>query len=449
MTKHYHENNHDLQPASPDKSPAAELDAAAKSLPEALRISFITLKVIMIALVALFLMSGFETVGSDEQALVLRFGKIRGVGKNKILKPRAWPYWVFPYPIEEIVKIPVGKKVDLAIRSFWYYQSKQDLLDESQGKTRPLRNETLDPITDGYCLTCSEKHSDALTGSKGSDYNIVHSKWQLTYQIDDPELFFKNVFVEDLKPGDIYFNLMTKCITPLLKNLLEDAVVTTMVNYTIDEAIKSQDSIPKDVKSLLEEKLRSIKTDEDEEDEIENVCGIKVVSVYLTDITWPRQVDEAFQAAHKASQESQKAISEARTYARNTLDEAAGPVAEELFAALHDPPADEQTTELLWSRLSGTAQEKIFKARAYRTQVEANAKANADYFQSLLPEYRQRPALVIQGIYRDAIEDVLRNVDEKFVIQPTEGEEIRILMNRDPTIKRERKKKPGTETAEK
>ena len=442
MTKHNQTHDDDLQP-SPDNSPAAELDPASKSLSEALRISFITLKIIMIVLVVLFLMSGFETVGSDEQALVLRFGKIRGVGKNKILKPRAWPYWVFPYPIEEIVKIPVGKKVDLPIRSFWYYQSKQDLLDESQGKTRPLRNETLDPITDGYCLTSSEKHSDALTGSEGSDYNIVHSKWQLTYQIDDPELFFTNVFVEDLKPGEIYFNLMTKSITPLLKNLLEEAVVTTMVNYTIDEAIKSQDSIPKDVKKLLEEKLRSIKTDEDE-----NVCGIKVVSVYLTDITWPRQVDEAFQAAHKASQESQKAISEARTYARNTLDEAAGPVAEELFAALQHPAPDEQTTELLWSRLSGTAQEKIFKARAYRTQVEASAKANADYFQSLLPEYRRRPTLVIQGIYRDAIEDVLCNVDEKFVIQPTEGEEIRILINRDPTIKRQRRNKQGAETEE-
>ena len=36
----------------------------------------------MVVLILAFLASGFKTVGSDEQALVLRFGKIRGVGED-------------------------------------------------------------------------------------------------------------------------------------------------------------------------------------------------------------------------------------------------------------------------------------------------------------------------------------------------------------------------------
>jgi len=88
--------------------------------------------------------------------------------------------------------------------------------------------------------------------------------------------------------------------------------------------------------------------------------------------------------------------------------------------------------------LAGTAEEKIAQARAYRTKIVEAAKANADYLQRLLPEYRKRPELVIQKVYQDAIEYVLNNADEKFVIQPTEGtggKELRVLVGRDPSLK--------------
>ena len=119
-----------------------------------------------ILLVIVFLASGFRTVGSDEQALVLRFGKIRGVGEQRILGSGL--HWVFPYPIDEIVKIPVAKKVNLPIDSFWYSASKKV-------------PESLNPVTDSYCITRSEKQSRNTGGLGGSDYNIVHTKWQLTY----------------------------------------------------------------------------------------------------------------------------------------------------------------------------------------------------------------------------------------------------------------------------
>jgi len=300
------------------------------------------------------------------------------------------------------------------------------LLPEGPKKSRRRVPDALNPIREGYCITRSEKQSQNIAGSAGSDYHLVHSKWQLIYQIDDPERFFKNVYVEDVKPGEVYFDVIEKSITPLLKDLVEKAVVTTMVNYTIDEARSSDERIARDVKKLLRAKLNKIES------------GIAVVSVQLTDIIWPRQVDAAFQASITASQESQKAISEAKGYAENTLNETAGPIAEELLAVLAGKTTGEQEKELLWSQLAGAAQEKIAQARAYRTKVVEVAKANAEYLQKLLPEYRKRPKLVIQKIYQDAIEYVLDNADEKIIIQPTKGtkgREIRILLNRDPTIK--------------
>jgi len=59
--------------------------------------------------------------------------------------------------------------------------------------------------------------------------------------------------------------------------------------------------------------------------------GINVVSVQLTRSTPPRQVKPAFEASTLASQNKDKATTEARTFAETTLNEAAGPHAEELF----------------------------------------------------------------------------------------------------------------------
>lgn len=420
------QKNKDTQYAVRDTQYDTELDAAGKSLSEALRISFIILKVIMVVLVIIFLASGFRTVGSDEQAIVLRFGKIRGVGEERLLDPGL--HWVFPYPIDEIVRIPVQKKVNLPINSFWYSLTARDVIGEGPRRRQSTRD-TLNPETDGYCITRSEKQDQAVTGSIGSDYNIVHCKWQLTYKIDDPERFFENIYVDfkGIEAGQNYADVISENITPLLKHMFADAVVTVIVNYTIDDVLFEQIArVTEHVKKLLQNKL----------DKIES--GIKVVSIQLTDKIWPQQVDEAFHASIKASQESGKVISEARTYAEKTLSDAAGPVAMELYVSLHDEAISKEQQELLWSQLAGAAQEKIAKARAYRTQVVESAKANAEYLHKILPEYRKRPELVIQEIYQSAIEQVLSNADEKFVIQPAEsgkGTEIRILLNRDTKLK--------------
>ena len=412
------QENKDTQNAKRETQYDTELDAAGKSLSEALRISFIILKIIMVVLIIIFLASGFRTVGPDEQALVLRFGKIRGIGEERLLGPGL--HWVFPYPIDKIVKIPVEKRVNLPINSFWYYQTKEEIVSEKKRQVRP--SEPLRPIREGYCITRSEKKTQTPAGSAGSDYNIVHCKWQLTYKINDAEDFFKNVYIEDPKPGQLYFDVMTNSINPLLKAVFDDAVVSTMVNYAIDDAISGRGSISKDVKKFLQKKLDNIES------------GIKVVSVELPDSTWPRQVNAAFQASIDASQQSQKAISEARGYSETTLNEAAGPLALTLFASLSDETINEEEKELLWAQLAGEAQEEIAQARTYRTKIVEDARADAEYLHKILPEYRKRPKLVLQQIYLDAVKHVFNNADEKIFVQPTEGakgREVRIIVSRD------------------
>ncbi len=392
------------------------LDVGSKSLAEALRISFALLKLVMVLLLILFVASGFFTVGPDEQALVLRFGKIRGVGEDRLLGPGL--HWSLPYPIDEQVIIPVKKVHILPIEDFWYFETESEKLGNPPERV-PRR---LNPRVDGYCIT----RNDIITGSAGNDYNIVHCKWQLTYVIDRPEIFFRNIYLVNPEPGQSFADVIPESITPLLKSLAADAIVTTMVNFSIDDAILSKTEIADDVRIMLQDKM----------DEISS--GIKVVSIQLSPVTWPRQVDEAFLRSIKAKQDKGKLITEAEGYAENIMNEAGGSAAHEILSALKDPTLSGKPEAQLWSQLAGTAQEKIAEARAYRTKVVESAKADAEYLRKLLPEYRKRPGLVIQEIYQDAIEIVLENADEKIIVQPsTDGRprEVRIQLNRDPAIK--------------
>jgi membrane protease subunit HflK len=166
-------------------------------------------------------------------------------------------------------------------------------------------------------------------------------------------------------------------------------------------------------------------------------CGVRLTQVQLVDVTWPKQVNESFRAYIDASQKSSQAVSEARTYAANTLTKTAGRVAEPLCRTLLDPQAPEEQRESLWDQIAGDAQDIIAQSQAYRTKVVESAKANAIYLQSILPEYRKQPALVLQGIYLDAVQKVLENA-EKFVLDKSDAagrHEFRVLINRDASLK--------------
>ena len=102
--EHQHEHVHDDTPVD-----VSELDPAQKSLADALRVSFLILKVIMAILVILYASTSFYKVKQNEHAVKTRFGKI--VEWN--IAPGAHFRW--PYPIEEIVPIRTGNSGTIAL----------------------------------------------------------------------------------------------------------------------------------------------------------------------------------------------------------------------------------------------------------------------------------------------------------------------------------------------
>ena len=140
-----------------------------------------------------------------------------------------------------------------------------------------------------------------------------------------------------------------------------------------------------------------------------------------------------------ASQKSEGEITSARTDAETAINTTVGPAAYNLLKEKQSvAELSESEKELLWSQLAGTARTEITEARTYRMSVLEKAKAEADYLESLLPEYRQRPELVVQRLYLDAIESIFASGDEKFVVQTAKdakGKEIWVRLNKDPLLK--------------
>jgi modulator of FtsH protease HflK len=419
MSDHHHHDHSgcDCKP----QVPFEPQDAAGRSLTSALRTSFMILKIIMVILVVIFLTSGIFKVQQDEQALVLLFGRIQGLGDTRVKNPGLQFTW--PEPISEVIRIPVKKVQTLAVDSFWYFETEQEKL----GQKNPYPPATLDPVKDGYCLTRNE----SLSGMEGIDYNIVHSRWSITYSIVQPERFFENIYYEQPKPGEDFLDAAGRTIKPMLESFTSNAIVSTMVRYNIDDAVTSKSDISDDVKRRLQQRL----------DEIES--GIRIDDVRADRIVWPRQVDSAFQASIEASQQSKTAVTNASSFKDKLLTDTAGSQAELLLEKIKQPGLDQQQKEELVAQMKGQVQGLVAEARAYKTTVVEEAKANAEYLLKLLPEYQKHPELVLQRLYQDAIEQVMASADEKIMVQPNvteSGKELRVLINRDPKAQKKNEK---------
>ena len=108
------------------QKPAPEIsaeDSGSRALAEALGSSFFFVKIIMAVLVVVFLASGAVTVGPQERAVILHFGKPGSEGAAGLLGPGL--HFAFPAPIDEVVKIPIGQIQYVTSTIGWYATPEQ------------------------------------------------------------------------------------------------------------------------------------------------------------------------------------------------------------------------------------------------------------------------------------------------------------------------------------
>ncbi|MFQ3169298.1 MAG: membrane protease subunit HflK [Limisphaerales bacterium] len=246
-------------------------DARTRALTEALQSSFKVVRVIMVILAVAFFGSGITKIDNNKQALHLRFGEFK-----KRLLPGL--HWAWPYPIDEIVQIPVNENRTITSDVGW----------RTEDEETPQNSMSFQPTYDGYTLT--------------GDGNTLHVKAEMNFSLDE-------------KSGDAIkaYEFGFSDVTGFLESVLDNAVYHASAGRSAIDAYTKQSDLRNAIERRVEKTISGIDSD----------LRIKINSLTL-DVTVPLDVKPAFDAFLKVQQESQQKVATAKADAVSAIANALG-----------------------------------------------------------------------------------------------------------------------------
>jgi len=263
------EHDHHDHPHAPEVQ-----DSGAQALTEALRSSFAIVKFAMGAMVVFIFAVGFFTVGPQEKAIILRFGKPIGEGQQMLLG--AGLHWSLPYPVDEVIRIPITEIQKVTSTVGWFLTTPEMEL----AGTEPPAGPSLNPQIDGYAIT--------------ADRNIIHTRATVSYHIDDPRTAIFNFAAGT----NHQFNLAG--VSNAVLNAVNNALVATAARFNVDDILTRdiagfQDAVHQRVGELVEREHLGVAIDQ---------CQVQSVA--------PRQLKDVFAMVTTARQNREKLLNDAR-----------------------------------------------------------------------------------------------------------------------------------------
>lgn len=228
----------------------------------------------MVVLLLLFIFSGMFKVGPSEKAVRLHFGKPVGEGSKALLGPGL--YWAWPYPIDEIHRIPYSQLMQVKSSVGWYNttQEKEDLDREDPA------GPSLNPAVDSYAIT--------------GDGNIIHTRATLVYRIEEPVKY------------EFDFNNASNTV----QNALDNALLYAAARFKVDDVLTKeitlfQETVKNRVTELVQNQNLGIVIDQ---------CQVRSIA--------PRYLAPAFDAVLTALSTRDKVRNEALSYQNQVLSKA-------------------------------------------------------------------------------------------------------------------------------
>jgi len=289
-------------------------------------------------LVLAYFLSGVTVVRSDEVALVLRFGALSGDTAADQLLPGL--HYVLPRPIDEVVRVKVKKVYEIEI---------SDL--HASGRDGNYSGPTIDPTGEGYALT--------------GDQNIVQVQMIARYQIGDPVSFA----LQQAEPEEV------------LKSSVKAAAIRTMGEIEVDDLLAEGRA-----RFILEVVQRA-------QVRLERAgAGIDLISIEVTDLGPPRQVQDEFEEVQNAFIDMETKVTEAKRH-----------------------------RERARPRAQAKRNQQLREAEAYATEVLSSARGDAAAWLDLYAEYQRDPRVLRERLYAEAIEGSLPKTANLRFVPPPEG----------------------------
>ena len=363
------------------------MNTAHRSLAASLQLSFHALQVATIALVALYLISGFRTVEDSQTGVATLFGSIAG---DEGLLPGLQTNWPSPIGGFEIY-VSHNRKTNIG----GVFKPRIDArLSHEQRVTKAKSSDGLRPGQDGSLIT--------------GDGDLSHIEIAAEWEIIDPIQYAHSVADAN---GD-----------EIVQLALESSAIHVVGKISLEELL----DLPLDeLRSLLKIKAQNILNTLE--------CGIRLSDVILpSEPEPPLYIQRSYDAFDSARIRADTSVERATAEAHETLIEAAGSNYDELLAhiEMYENAAELQDINGMESSLSninkmihsdaisGKVANKIATAEGYRAQIETTLGQDYRRFQSLLPTYQEHPDLVIRNKWLSTYSKILDRADVETVFVP-------------------------------
>jgi regulator of protease activity HflC (stomatin/prohibitin superfamily) len=412
----------------------ALMDPANQALGGALRATYRLLQLTMVALVAWFLLSGFQSVRETERGLRVVMGSLR----EEPLEPGF--AFSFPQPFGEVVRVgTTEERLDVEL---W-----PDVTAEHKGKpiheqAKVARN-SVDPLRDWSLVT--------------GDLNIAHTVVQVRYRREDVVRWARTMTPDQENN--------------VVRTAVMRGVVQAVAGMTIDELLKNRPDPERRPEAAWEsvesQALRRAQATLDAMD-----TGIRITSVKLITPVPPLSLLADFARVDNAQTEGRALIDRAQQERDTRLLATAGdaaPLLLELIGLLENPGAAGRTVDpddvmadiqavlestpgqLLTLRsmpertvrvnLSGRAANRISEAQQYRSSVVSRAQADLRRFEAKLESYRANPAVMLMGDWLAAWSAFTAREQVTILAVPAGVRTLQLDLNRDPRVALEQERR--------
>jgi modulator of FtsH protease HflK len=221
------------------------------------------------------LFSSFYTVESEEEAVVLRFGKF-----HKIADPGL--HFKIPFGVDEAIRVATRRQH----REEFGYRTR------SVEQGGPTRYDSSTYLTESLMVT--------------GDLNAAEVEWSVQYRISDPKAFL--------------FNVRQPIAT--MRDASESVMRQVVGDRTVEEIITvGRQSMQRQAEARLQSLMN------------EYGMGISIDQVVLQSVAPPSQVAPSFNAVNEAQQQRERLINEARSQYNQVVPRARGEAEQQIEAA--------------------------------------------------------------------------------------------------------------------
>ena len=386
------------------------MDPANQSLAEALRLSYRVLQAAILALVAVFLVSGFQQVQEGQTGVKTLFGRIVGAPGAEQVSPGLQPFW--PYPVGEIVLLPQKDAVELNTEFFPRFPQGASTLEMAAAAST-----TADPIrpgTDGSLVT--------------ADGDLAHVRVAAEFTVDDPVRT-----LDEFRPD---------ALRQVVRRALQRSMVQVAAQYTLQELLENRDGPAQDLRERAQATLDAMRS------------GVRLSAVTLQERTAPLAIRNNFGRVQEARENAKLAVEKAQQEANSTLVGMAGPEWPQVVELIQryeteltrgDLAAADAVMAELGARLEGgtnvgQTSAIIARAQAYRTSVRATLGKEAGRLAGLAPSFRENPGQLVRKLWLDTVRQVLASPTAAVVAAPHEGGEFSVRMESSNEVMQARRK---------